>query len=136
MKTIKTLMLATALLLPVSTVFAADAAAGDDAPAPSLASELNLSKAQQQRIDAIRKDEQKRIAAVDTSKIEPGVFRDMIKAGKWDETRARNRIDAVGDVDNQVTYIRVKALFDISQVLTGEQRQHFAELFKKELAAD
>ncbi|BCL74434.1 hypothetical protein JHS3_01700 [Jeongeupia sp. HS-3] len=143
MKLIKSLLLATAILLPASAVFAETATAptvADTAAAPAekstLATELKLSKDQQQKIEAIKKDEKKQIEAVDTSKIEPGVFRDMIKSGKWDEARAKRRIQAVGDADNQVTYIRVKALFDASQVLTTEQKQHFVQLYKKELAAD
>ncbi|MBM3116169.1 Spy/CpxP family protein refolding chaperone [Jeongeupia naejangsanensis] len=133
-KSIRSLFLATAMLLPVSAAFAADASAPADSA--TLASVLKLTSAQQEKIQAIRDAEQKQIAAIDTSKIKPGVFQAMIKSGQWDEAQAKQRIEAVGDVDNQVTYIRAKALFDISRILTAEQRQHFQSLFAKELAAD
>ncbi|WP_432721775.1 Spy/CpxP family protein refolding chaperone [Jeongeupia wiesaeckerbachi] len=139
-KSIRALFLAAAVCLPASAAFAADASAPAASAAPAdsatLASVLKLTSAQQQKIKTIRDAEQKQIAAVDTSKIEPGVIQGMIKSGKWDEAQAKQRIRAVGEVDNQVTYIRAKALFDIGQVLTAEQKQHFQSLFAKELAAD
>ncbi|GHD55339.1 Spy/CpxP family protein refolding chaperone [Jeongeupia chitinilytica] len=134
MKPIRALLLAATLLLPVSAAMADDMSTPFDMS--TLASELKLTQAQQRQIETIRQAEHDQIAAIDTSGVEPGVIRDMIKSGKWDEARARKRIQAFGDVDNQVSYIRVKSLFDISQVLTADQRKQFQQLFAKELSAD
>lgn len=55
----------------------------------------------------------------------------MIHSGKWDEAKVKQQLAAFSQLDQQVRYYRVKYYFDVSQVLTAEQR----EQVKKDLAA-
>lgn len=130
MKLIRSLVLTAAVLLPASAAFAADNA---EFETPTLASELKLTDAQLKQIEAIDATRQKQIDAIKTSHIEPGLLLGMIKSGKWDEKKAKAHIQAIGDVEDQISYIRLKALFDVSKVLTAEQKQKFQEMFKQAL---
>ena len=59
-----------------------------------------------------------------------GALIDVIQSGKWDEAKVKQQLAAFGQLDQQVRYYRVKYYFDLSKVLTPEQRK----LVQKDIA--
>ncbi|GAB7998299.1 hypothetical protein OkiPb00210_50730 [Escherichia coli] len=55
--------------------------------------------------------------------VKDGMIIDMIQSGKWNEAGVKQQLAAFSKVDQQVRYYKVKYYFDLSQVLTAEQRK-------------
>jgi len=47
----------------------------------------------------------------------------LIKSGKWDDAAVKQQLAAFSNIEQQARYYRVKYYFDLSKVLTPEQRQ-------------
>ena len=65
----------------------------------------------------------KNVKGISLKDVKDGMIIDMIQAGKWDESGVKKQLSAFSNVDQQVRYYKVKYYFDLSQVLTPEQRK-------------
>jgi Spy/CpxP family protein refolding chaperone len=54
--------------------------------------------------------------------VQDGALINMFQAGKWDESVVKSQLAAFSKIEEQARYYRVKYYFDVSQVLTPEQR--------------
>lgn len=55
--------------------------------------------------------------------VKDGVLIDVIKSGKWDDAAVKKQLAAFSNIEQQARYYRVKYYFDLSKVLTPEQRK-------------
>ena len=117
----------TALLVATlaGSTFAAQAAT-TTAPAPSqdpIVQHLKLSDAQVSKIKTLHQQLEKNVEGISMKEVKDGMIIDMIQSGKWDEAGVQKQLSAFSKVDQQVRYYKVKYYFDLSQVLTPEQRK-------------
>ncbi|HIC2038707.1 hypothetical protein ABG794_03900 [Enterobacter soli] len=106
--------------------FAAQAANVEAAPSPSqdpLVQHLKLSNEQVKKIEDLHQKLEQNVAKIPMTGVKDGALIDMFQAGKWDESTVRNQFAAFSKVEEQTRYYRVKYYFDVSQVLTAEQRK-------------
>ena len=80
---------------------------------------------------ALRRGFENNVSQIKISGYQDGALADVIHSGKWDDAKVKQQLAAFGQLDQQVRYYRVKYYFDVSQVLTPEQR----EQVKKDLSA-
>ena len=104
----------------------ASQAATTTTPAPSqdpIVQHLKLSDAQVSKINSLHDQMVKNVKGISLKDVKDGMIIDMIQAGKWDESGVKKQLSAFSNVDQQVRYYKVKYYFDLSQVLTPEQRK-------------
>ena len=58
----------------------------------------------------------------DTKDIQNGLLIDIIDSGKWDETAVKKQIAAFGKAQEQARYYRMQYFFNLSKILTPEQK--------------
>ncbi|WP_393947120.1 Spy/CpxP family protein refolding chaperone [Kluyvera intermedia] len=117
----------TALLIATlaGTTFAAQAAA-TTTPAPAqdpIVQHLKLSDAQVSKIKTLHQQLEKNVEGISMKEVKDGMIIDMFQSGKWNEAGVQKQLSAFSKVDQQIRYYKVKYYFDLSQVLTAEQRQ-------------
>ena len=106
--------------------FAAQAANVEAAPSPSqdpLVQHLKLSNDQVKKIEDLHQKLEDNVSKIPMTGVKDGALVDMFQAGKWDESVVKNQLAAFSKVEVQARYYRVKYYFDVSQVLTPEQRK-------------
>ncbi|MDH6631167.1 UNVERIFIED_ORG: Spy/CpxP family protein refolding chaperone [Lelliottia amnigena] len=106
--------------------FAAQAANVEAAPSPSqdpLVQHLKLSNDQVKKIEDLHQKLEDNVSKIPMAGVKDGALVDMFQAGKWDESVVKNQLAAFSKVEEQARYYRVKYYFDVSQVLTPEQRK-------------
>ena len=118
----------TALLVATlaGATFAAQAADTTAAPAPAqdpIVQHLKLTDAQVSKMKTLHQQLEKNVQAISMKDVKDGMIIDMIQSGKWDEAGVKQQLAAFSKVDQQVRYYKVKYYFDLSQVLTAEQRK-------------
>ncbi|MBC1184662.1 MULTISPECIES: Spy/CpxP family protein refolding chaperone [Kluyvera] len=118
----------TALLVATlaGATFAAQAADTTAAPAPAqdpIVQHLKLTDAQVSKMKTLHQQLEKNVQAISMKDVKDGMIIDMIQSGKWDEAGVNKQLAAFSKVDQQVRYYKVKYYFDLSQVLTAEQRK-------------
>ncbi|MGU9865127.1 Spy/CpxP family protein refolding chaperone [Kluyvera ascorbata] len=118
----------TALLVAAlaGATFAAQAADTTAAPAPAqdpIVQHLKLTDAQVSKMKTLHQQLEKNVQAISMKDVKDGMIIDMIQSGKWDEAGVNKQLAAFSKVDQQVRYYKVKYYFDLSQVLTAEQRK-------------
>ena len=118
----------TALLVATlaGATFAAQAADTTAAPAPAqdpIVQHLKLTDAQVSKMKTLHQQLEKNVQAIYMKDVKDGMIIDMIQSGKWDEAGVNKQLAAFSKVDQQVRYYKVKYYFDLSQVLTAEQRK-------------
>ncbi|EPK7361018.1 Spy/CpxP family protein refolding chaperone [Kluyvera intermedia] len=104
----------------------ASQAATTTTPAPSqdpIVQHLKLSDAQVSKINSLHDQMVKNVKGISLKDVKDGMIIDMIQSGKWDESGVKKQLSAFSNVDQQVRYYKVKYYFDLSQVLTPEQRK-------------
>lgn len=126
----------TLLAIALTTGFTAASQASTSADVPSVSQDpvvqhLKLSEEQVAKIQALRQGFENNVSQIKISGYQDGALADVIHSGKWDDAKVKQQLAAFGQLDQQVRYYRVKYYFDVSQVLTPEQR----ELVKKDLSA-
>ncbi|MBP0602698.1 Spy/CpxP family protein refolding chaperone [Aeromonas sanarellii] len=94
----------------------------------TLAQELNLSSAQVEQIKGLREQATKELSSVKLDAIGQDVIVNMIKSGKWDEAAAKKQLQTISDVQAQARYYRAHYLFEVSKVLTAEQKAKLHEM--------
>lgn len=123
MKKIFRIALMTAALTGVMGV--AQAAEVATAPAPTqdpIVQQLKLSSEQTAKIKALHQQLEDNVAKIPTDHVKNGVLINVIQSGKWDEKAVKEQLAAFSHIEEQARYYRVKYYFDVSQVLTPEQR--------------
>ena len=118
----------TALLVATlaGATFAAQAADTTAAPAPAqdpIVQHLKLTDSQVSKMKTLHQQLEKNVQAISMKDVKDGMIIDMIQSGKWDEAGVNKQLAAFSKVDQQVRYYKVKYYFDLSQVLTAEQRK-------------
>lgn len=118
----------TALLVATlaGATFAAQAADTTAAPAPAqdpIVQHLKLTDAQVSKMKTLHQQLEKNVQAISMKDVKDGMIIDMIQSGKWDEAGVNKQLAAFSKVDQQVRYYKVKYYFDLSQVLTADQRK-------------
>ncbi|WP_438437732.1 Spy/CpxP family protein refolding chaperone [Kluyvera sichuanensis] len=118
----------TALLVATlaGATFAAQAADTTAAPAPAqdpIVQHLKLTDAQVSKMKTLHQQLEKNVQAISMKDVKDGMIINMIQSGKWDEAGVNKQLAAFSKVDQQVRYYKVKYYFDLSQVLTAEQRK-------------
>lgn len=126
----------TLIAIALTTCFTAASHASTSADVPSVSQDpvvqhLKLSEDQVAKIQALRQGFENSVSQIKISGYQDGALADVIHSGKWDEAKVKQQLAAFSQLDQQVRYYRVKYYFDVSQVLTAEQR----EQVKKDLAA-
>ena len=118
----------TALLVATlaGATFAAQAADTTAAPAPAqdpIVQHLKLTDSQVSKMKTLHQQLEKNVQAISMKDVKDGMIINMIQSGKWDEAGVNKQLAAFSKVDQQVRYYKVKYYFDLSQVLTAEQRK-------------
>lgn len=83
---------------------------------------LHLTPSQVEQIKTLRSDTDKKMASIDTKDIQNGLLIDIIDSGKWDETAVKKQIAAFGKAQEQARYYRMQYFFNLSKILTPEQK--------------
>ena len=94
----------------------------------TLAQELNLSSAQVEQIKGLREQAAKELSSVKLDAIGQDVIVNMIKTGKWDEAAAKKQLQTISNLQGEARYYRAHYLFEVSKVLTAEQKTKLQEM--------
>ncbi|WP_323932433.1 Spy/CpxP family protein refolding chaperone [Aeromonas caviae] len=94
----------------------------------TLAQELNLSSAQVEQIKGLREQATRELGSIKLDAIGQDVIVNMIKSGKWDEAAAKKQLQAISDIQAQARYYRAFYLFEVSKVLTPEQKAKLQQM--------
>ncbi len=81
-----------------------------------------------EQIKGLREQAAKDLGAVKLDAIGQDVIVNMIKSGKWDEAAAKKQLQTISDVQAEARYYRAHYLFEVSQVLTPEQKAKLHEM--------
>lgn len=84
---------------------------------------LKLSNDQIKKIDALHQTLEQNVNKIPMTGVKDGALIEMFQTGKWDESTVKNQLAAFSKIEEQTRYYRVKYYFDVSQVLTAEQRK-------------
>ncbi|ENY3728965.1 TPA: Spy/CpxP family protein refolding chaperone [Enterobacter kobei] len=106
--------------------FTAQAANVEAVPSPSqdpLVQHLKLSNEQINKIKELHQQLEQNVSKIPMTGVKDGALIDMFQAGKWDESTVKSQLSAFSKIEQQARYYRVKYYFDVSQVLTPEQRK-------------
>ncbi|HDR2158882.1 TPA: Spy/CpxP family protein refolding chaperone [Enterobacter cancerogenus] len=110
----------------VGVSMTAQAANVQAAPSPSqdpLVQHLKLSSEQVKKIDDLHQTLEDNVSKIPMTNVKDGALVAMFQANKWDESTVKNQLAAFSKIEEQARYYRVKYYFDVSQVLTPEQRK-------------
>lgn len=103
-------------------------------PQDVLSKQLKLTPDQMQKVQSLREDAQKEIAKINTDVLTQDAIVNMFHSGEWNDNEARKQLNAIGEIQSQVRYQRAKYLFNVSRVLTNEQKQQLQQmLIEKQL---
>ncbi|HKN05659.1 MAG TPA: Spy/CpxP family protein refolding chaperone [Buttiauxella sp.] len=122
-----------AMVLAVSGMASASTST-ETLPQDSLAQQLNLTPEQMKTVKTLREDAQKQISKINTDALAQDAIVNMFQSGVWDDGAAKKQLSAIGDIQSQVRYQRAKYVFNVSRVLTAEQKQQLQQiLIEKQL---
>ncbi|AMG93432.1 Spy/CpxP family protein refolding chaperone [Citrobacter amalonaticus] len=122
-KFVRATLLAAALAGTSLSSFAANVT---ETPAPAqdpVVQHLKLTDSQITQIKKLHEQLENNVGQISMKDIKDGALIDVIKSGKWDESAVKKQLSAFSKVEQQVRYYRVKYYFDLSKVLTPEQRK-------------
>ena len=117
--------IAVTTVLATGFSMAAQAADVNAAPAPAqdpIVQHLKLTQDQVTKIKSLHQQLEKNVQQISQKDIKDGVLFDVIDSGKWNEKAVKDQLAAFSRIEEQARYYRVKYYFDVSQVLTPEQR--------------
>lgn len=118
---------ATLAMCFASTTFAAESAPELQTEA-TLAQELNLSSQQVEQIKGLHDTALKNLSSVKLDSVGQDVILNMIKSGKWDEAAAKKQLQTISGIQAEARYYRAQYLFEVSKVLTAEQKAKLQQL--------
>ena len=103
-------------------------------PQDSLVQQLKLTPEQMKTVKTLREDAQKQISKINTDALAQDAIVNMFQSGVWDDGAAKKQLSAIGDIQSQERYQRAKYVFNVSRVLTAEQKQQLQQiLIEKQL---
>ncbi|MFP2239780.1 Spy/CpxP family protein refolding chaperone [Pseudescherichia vulneris] len=102
--------------------------AAEPLPQETLVQPLKLTPEQMQKVSALREKAQKELNAISTSDVKQDAIVDMFRSGEWNDRAAKKQLEAISGIQTQIRFQRVKYLFDVSQVLTAEQKQQLQKM--------
>lgn len=103
-------------------------------PQDSLVQQLKLTPEQMKTVKTLREDAQKQISKINTDALAQDAIVNMFQSGVWDDGAAKKQLSAIGDIQSQVRYQRAKYVFNVSRILTAEQKQQLQQiLIEKQL---
>lgn len=117
------IVLAAAALMACS--FSAQAENVQTAPAPMqdpVVQRLKLSNEQVTKIQNLHVKLQKDVNSIPVTDVKDGALLSVIQSGKWDDAAVKSQLAAFSKIQEQVRYYRVQYYFNVSKVLTPEQR--------------
>lgn len=106
--------------------FAAQTANVEAALSPSqdpLVQHLKLSNDLVKKIEDLHKTLEQNVSQIPMTGVKDGALSEMFQAGKWNESVVISQLAACSKMEQQERYYRVNYSFDISKVLTLEQRK-------------
>lgn len=116
-----------ALILSSLMAFSISASAKDVRPTPApsqdpIVQHLKLSDEQVLKIKNLHKKLSEDINNIPVTDLKKGTFVSVIQSGKWDDAAIKNQIAAISKIQEQARYYRAQYYFNVSQILTPEQR--------------
>lgn len=115
-----------ALVAASLTSFAAQTANVEAALSPSqesLVQHLKLSNDLVKKIEDLHKTLEQNVSQIPMTGVKDGALIEIFQAGKWNESVVKSQFAACSKMEQQERYYRVNYSFDISKVLTLEQRK-------------
>lgn len=109
-----------------SASFSTLAANVSNVPVPAqdpVVQHLKLTNDQVVQIKKLHQQLETNVSQISVKDVKDGALIDVIKSGKWDDAAVRKQLSAFSNIEQQARYYRVKYYFDLSKVLTPEQRQ-------------
>ncbi|MFX2611790.1 Spy/CpxP family protein refolding chaperone [Enterobacter mori] len=109
----------------VACSFSAQAENVQTAPVPAqdpLVQRLKLSDEQVTKIQGLHKKLQEDVSRIPMIGVKDGALISVIQSGKWDDSAVKSQLAAFSKIQEQARYYRVQYYFNVSQVLTPEQR--------------
>ena len=106
--------------------FSTLAANVSNVPAPAqdpVVQHLKLTNDQVAQIKKLHQQLENNVDQISVKDVKDSALIDVIKSGKWDEAAVKKQLAAFSNIEQQARYYRVKYYFDLSKVLTPEQRQ-------------
>lgn len=106
--------------------FSTLAANTSNVPAPAedpVVQHLKLTNDQIAQIKKLHQQLENNVDQISVKDVKNGALIDVIKSGKWDDAAVKKQLAAFSSIEQQARYYRVKYYFDLSKVLTPEQRQ-------------
>lgn len=106
--------------------FSTLAANTSNVPAPAedpVVQHLKLTNDQIAQIKKLHQQLENNVDQISVKDVKNGALIDVIKSGKWDDAAVKKQLAALSSIEQQARYYRVKYYFDLSKVLTPEQRQ-------------
>ncbi|MDA8480513.1 Spy/CpxP family protein refolding chaperone [Citrobacter sp. Awk 4] len=97
-----------------------------DTPVPSqdpVVQQLKLTDAQVEQIKKLHSELEANVSKISMKDVKDGELINVIRSGKWDESAVKKQLNAIGSVEQQSRYYRVKYYFELNKVLTPEQRK-------------
>jgi Spy/CpxP family protein refolding chaperone len=130
-KTIKIAMMVTVLIFSGVAVASNST---DTLPQDTLAKQLNFTPEQMKTVKILREDAQKEISKINTDALTQDAIVNMFHSGVWNDNDAKKQLNAIGEIQSKVRYQRAKYLFNVSRVLSTEQKQQLQQmLIEKQL---
>ncbi|WP_421220729.1 Spy/CpxP family protein refolding chaperone [Aeromonas jandaei] len=127
MKFIFGTMLSSLVLCYASYTFASESGTALQS-ARSLSQVLNLSPQQMKEIKKLQENANQSLRAIKWDVIGQDVIIKMIKSGEWDESEAKKQLQNISNVQAEARYQRAHYLFEVSKVLTPEQKIKLQEM--------
>ena len=123
MKMTRIALIAASLAVCSFTAQAANVEAAKSTSQDPLVQHLKLSNEQINKIKELHQQLEQNVSKIPMTGVKDGALIDMFQAGKWDESTVKSQLSAFSKIEQQARYYRVKYYFDVSQVLTPEQRK-------------
>ena len=109
----------------------------ETAPEPTqdpIVQQLKLNNDQITKIKALHKQLEADVFNIPTDSVKNGSLINVIQSGKWDEKAVREQLAAFSHIEEQARYYRIKYYFDVSQILTPEQRAEVRSQFAQAMS--
>lgn len=130
-KIVRIALIAASLAGLTWTAQAAETATAPEPTQDPVVQRLNLTSEQMTKINALHKQLEENVYKIPVDDVKEGTLIKVIQSGKWDEKAVKDQLAAFSRIEEQARYYRVKYYFDVSQLLTPEQRTQIkAEIAK------
>ncbi|KLW85421.1 hypothetical protein SP99_04583 [Enterobacter sp. BIDMC92] len=84
--------------------------------------QLNLSDDQIDKIQSLHDKYQSDIDKIPLADFKEGALVEVIQSGKWDDAAVKKQLSSISKIQEEVRYYRMKYYFEVSKVLSAEQK--------------